>query len=216
MKACADRRPLRLLWLTSALLLAACGSAPKRDTPPDPPSAEQAAPVPDKGDPEGRFQAALQLMKQRKTAEAEAAFLALSQDFPDFSGPLTNIGILNALADKPQVALTAFTRAAETNPDNVSAFNWLGILHRQAGDARRARQAYERALAVKPDYASAHFNLGLLCDEVTNEADCALRHYGEYQRLTAGKDLRVLVWIAELEAEQREQRAREPAEVEVK
>ena len=193
-------------------VLAACGGAkntrPARPTQPGatpPASTEQAQPAKppaDKGDPQGRFTEALDLMKQKKTKEAEAAFLALSRDFPEFSGPQANLGILFAKSNRRDAAIAAFTRAATTNGQNAPAFNWLGILNREAGDYERARQSYEKAIAIKPDYAAAQMNLGLLLEDHLKQPTEAVKHYREYMRLTGGKDLRVLPWIAEIEARQ--------------
>ena len=159
---------------------------------------------------------ALELMRTRQTTEAEAAFTALAVDFPEFSGPQTNLGILYAQSNRRDAAVAAFTRAATANPDNASAFNWLGVLNRQAGDFERARQAYEKALSVNPDYAAAHLNLGLLYEDHLGQPEQALVHYREYLRVTNGEDLRVLPWIGEIEASLAAKPAAMPAEEEVK
>ncbi len=141
-------------------------------------------------------------MKQKKAKEAEAAFMALTRDFPDFSGPQANLGILFAKSNRRNEAIAAFTRAATLNGTNASAFNWLGILNREAGNFPRAKESYEKAISVKPDYAAAHLNLGLLLEGQLNQPADAVTHYREYYRLSGGKDLRVLPWIAEIEARQ--------------
>lgn len=201
--------PLAALVLT--LALAACGgSQPKRpDRPSTAPSAPTqpaeapTVPVPDKGDPEARFKQALELMKKKKTAEAEAGFLKLAQDFPDYTGPQMNLGIIYSKSNRRDVAISAFSRAAGLNPQNASAFNWLGIANREAGNYPRAQQAYEKAIAAKPDYAIAQLNLGILLDEYMKQPAAALPHYREYLRLYGKEDLRVLAWIAEIEAAQK-------------
>jgi len=72
-------------WLgaTAALLLAACASHVQKPEAPTPaPAAAATAPaaqLPDKGDPEQRFQAALQLMKDKKPQDAKDAFAKLAQ-----------------------------------------------------------------------------------------------------------------------------------------
>lgn len=209
MNRCAETRMGRNAAL-GLLLLALAGCAqkaakPDRPAPPVPGTPTTEAPVAppaDKGDPEARFAEALELMKQKKSAEAEAAFMALTKDFPEFSGPQANLGILFAKSKRRDAAIAAFTRAATANGQNASAFNWLGILNREAGNYPRAREAYEKALAVKPDYAAAHLNLGLLFEDALKQPDQAVKHYREYYRLGGGKDLRVLPWIAEIEARQ--------------
>lgn len=192
------------------LTLAACGGAPTRPDkgpalPTRPTTQPEApvAPVPDKGDPEARFKQALDLMKAKKTAEAEAGFLKLAQDFPDYAGPQMNLGIIYDKSNRRDVAISAFSRAAAANPQNASAFNWLGIANREAGNYPRAQQAYEKAISVKPDYAAAQLNLGILLDEYLKQPAAALPHYREYLRLYGKEDLRVLAWIAEIEAAQK-------------
>lgn len=198
-------RRLALATLVAAAL-SACGSKATRPDRPTravtPPAEEPTQPPADKGDPEGRFAEALELMKQKKAKEAEAAFMALAQDFPEFSGPQANLGILFAKSNRRDAAIAAFTRAATANGQNASAFNWLGILNREAGNYVRARESYEKAISVKSDYAAARLNLGLLLEDHLKQPAEAVAQYREYYRITGGKDLRVLPWIAEIEARQ--------------
>lgn len=200
-------RSLALVMLVTAALAGCARKATRPDRPSTPTTSTQPAeptapakPPADKGDPEGRFNEALELMKQKKAPEAEAAFLALTRDFPDFSGPVTNLGILFAKSNRRNEAIAAFTRAATINGQNASAFNWLGIVNKEAGNYARAKESYEKAISVKPDYAAAHLNLGLLMENQLKQPAEAVAHYREYYRITGGKDLRVLPWIAEIEA----------------
>lgn len=216
MNRCAEATlPVRNLLFGAAVVLVLAGCAaktakPTRPSAPPPsasaqpaqPAAQPAKPPAPKADPEARFVEALDFMKQNKAREAEAAFMELSKDFPDFSGPQTNLGILFAKSNRRDAAIAAFTRAATANGQNASAFNWLGIVNKEAGNFERARQSYEKAIAVKPDYAAAHLNLGLLLEDQLKQPAAAVIHYKEYQRVTGGKDLRVLPWIAEIEARQ--------------
>lgn len=213
MTPCADTRNRRwlrqaVLALSIAAVLAGCAArkprpvAPAAPATPPPVVTQPAKPPADKGNPEARFAEALELMKQKKSAEAEAAFLSLSKDFPEFSGPQANLGILFAKSKRRDAAIAAFTRAATANGQNAAAFNWLGILNREANNFDRARLSYEKAIAIKPDYAAAHLNLGLLLEDAMKQPAAAVVHYKEYQRLTGGKDLRVLPWIAEIESRQ--------------
>lgn len=216
------RGPMRGLAIALLLTvaLAGCGrkaTRPDRPVTPSGTTAEPSTPADpdkppaDKGDPEGRFQEALELMKQKKAPEAEAAFLALTKDFPDFSGPVTNLGILFAKSNRRNEAIAAFTRAATLNGQNASAFNWLGIVNRESGNFARAKESYEKAISVKPDYAAAHLNLGLLLENQLQQPEQAVAHYREYYRITGGKDLRVLPWIAEIEARQQRAAAATPS-----
>lgn len=155
--------------------------------------------VVDKGDPDARFKAALDLMKQNQPQDAETALSDLAKDFPQFSGPLADLGILYAKSKRVQPAISAFTRAAIANPQNPLAYNWLGILLRESKDYVRAEQAYKKALTINPDYAPANLNLGILYDAYLNQPQAALPYYKKYLRLGGQDDLRVLVWIAQIE-----------------
>ena len=213
---CVERRLLARSVLAStlaaALLLAGCSSLTKKTGPAQPqrPVPGRTAPVAprpvDKGDPQARFAAAVQLMREKKLPDAEAAFVALNSDFPQFSGPATNLGIIYAKSNRRDQAITAFTKATTLNERNAVAWNWLGMTQRDAGDRAAAERAYLKALQINPNYALAHLNLGILYDTYLARPQDALLQYKQYQQLarqTNGQDeLRVTAWIAELEARQ--------------
>ena len=158
--------------------------------------------TPDKADADARFSAALDLMKQKQNPQAEQALSDLAKDFPQYSGPLTDLGILYGRSNRQQQALDAFSHAVAANPQNAVAYNWLGILYRESGDYPRAEQAYRKALEINADSADAHLNLGILYDSYLNRPADALAQYKEYQRLGGMDDLRVAVWMAEIEKAQ--------------
>ena len=195
---------LRLSALAVTLVLSACGSFLEKPELPEPPTREEPPAVPaepDKGDPQARFDAAMTLWQQGQVGEAEKALIALLKDFPEHSGPRTNLGIIFAKSNRRDQAIGALAKAAALNPDNKVAFNWLGILYREAGDLTRARLSYERALKLDPDYALAHLNYGILLDAHLKRPADALPHYRAYQQAEGnGDDLRVIAWIAEIEA----------------
>lgn len=178
-------------------------ATPSAATPAAPVAPAPAAPaVVDKGDPDTRFKAALELMKQNQPQDAETALSELAKDFPQFGGPFTDLGIIYAKSKRVQPAIQAFTRAALANPQNPLAYNWLGILLRESNDYARAELAYKKALTINPNYAAANLNLGILYDAYLHRPQDALPYYKAYQRLGGQDDLRVLVWIAQIEKTQ--------------
>lgn len=188
--------------LLVTLALAACTTAPVTPRP-APPVSQPDSPAPvilDKGDPQQRFDQAMSLWQQAQVAEAEAALVSLVEDFPDHTGPWTNLGILYARSNRRDQAIGALLKAVSLKSDNALALNWLGILYRETGDLGRARVAYERALDADPNYALAHYNLGILFDAHLKRPADALNHYREYLRLGHADDLKVLAWVAEIEA----------------
>ena len=152
-----------------------------------------------RNDSDQRFNAALKLMKDHQPQEAQAAFAALAKDYPDLSGPLTDLAILYAQASQRGQAIAGFSKAVSMNPRNAVAWNWLGILYRESGNYARSENAYQQALLVKPDYAAAHLNLAILYDVVMKRPQDALFQYREYQRTSGKDDLIVSAWIKDLE-----------------
>jgi len=192
------------LWLPLvALLLAACASPVKKPETTEAPIAAPAVPAKpavDKGDPDVRFKAALKLLKDKQPKEAQEAFAKLAADFPQFSGPLTDLGILYAQGKQRPAAMASFEKAVAANPDNVIARNWLGSLYRENNEYAKAEAAYLKAIASKPDYAPAHLNLGILYDVYLKRPADALTQYREYQRIAGTDKLIVSAWIKELES----------------
>lgn len=194
------------VWLAIAVTIALSGCSlirPASDgaRPDDEAGAPIIAPaLPDKGDPQARFSAAISLWKQNQIAETEEALKALIADFPEYSGPWTNLGILYAKSNRRDQAISALNKAVSLNPKNGVAYNWLGILYREARDYPRAGQAYEKALDLDPDHALAHYNLAILLDEHLKRPQDALPHYRAYQKLAGKEDLKVMAWVAEIEA----------------
>lgn len=227
MRPCASNMFGRLAAASALLLLAACGAvrrddggvsppvtgntqtpsapAPVQPGTPQSPAGTVAKPLPppDKGNPEQRFAQALEQLRGNQTEEAEAAFQALTADFPEFAGAWTDLGIIYAKSNRRDAALGALSRAVSINKRNAVAQNWLGILYREARDYSRAERAYQAALDAQPEYGLAHLNLGILYDEYLKRPLDALPHYKAYQQYGGKDDLRVLAWIAEIEAPQK-------------
>ena len=189
-----------------ALLLAAC-TAPAPHYNGSPPSARidlvqpAAAPSADpaKGDPQQRFQAALKLMKDHEVQQARDAFASLAQDFPQYSGPLDDLGVLQAQGRQREQAIASFAKATAANGGDAFAYGWLGILYRESGDYAHAEQAYRKAIELKPEDATAHLNLAILYEVYLQQPGQALAQYHEYQRIAGQGNLLVGVWVRQLE-----------------
>lgn len=187
-----------------AILITACSSGPaprpvaRLPAPPESVPAVATAPVSREG-ADARFRAALKLMAERKTGEAQQAFIGLSKEFPALSGPLTDLGILYARGKQRELAIASFAKAVAANPDNAVALNWCGALYREAGDYPRAEEFYLKALAARPDYAAAALNLGILYELSMRRPRDALAQYRRYRQLSGKDDLIVAAWIKDLE-----------------
>jgi tetratricopeptide (TPR) repeat protein len=194
--------------LLATALIAGCSGFAKKGpsrpgaAPTQRPSVGAKPALPSKGDPQARFNDAVQLMKQKKLPEAEAAFVALNADFPQYSGPMTNLGIIYAKSNRRDQAIAVLSKATSLNSKNAVAWNWLGMEQREAGNGGGAEQAYLNALRANPNYAPAHLNVGILYDTYLGRPADALVHYRQYQQLAGKDELRVAAWIAEIESKQ--------------
>lgn len=184
----------RLLPLAAVLLLAACAA-----TEPTGETSKAPAEMP-KVDPKiaASYEAALSAMRSGKTAQAEKALQKLTEQYPNYSGPQTNLGILYFHQNKLEEAKSAFLASLEANPKNVVSLNHLGIISRGAGEFKQAYTYYEKALQIDPDYAYAHLNFGILLELYMGKLPEALEHYQRYQELTKEEDVEVKKWIVDL------------------
>jgi tetratricopeptide (TPR) repeat protein len=184
------------------LVLAGCGSVPSSSPTEarEPAESAQQAGIEEPLPPEAvqRFDAAVVHMNAGDLAAAEQAFRALASTYPNYSGPLVNLGILAAKAGRFEEAEKTLISAVERNARNATAFNQLGIVYRKLGRFQDAEKAYEQAVQVDPSYATAYFNLGVLCDLYLQQPQRALEAYERYLELTPSPDSRVNAWVTEL------------------
>lgn len=161
--------------------------------------AKAAAPVTAPRTPQERYAQALDLIKASRWTEAETALVAYVKEFPQYSGPRTNLGIVYARTNRKPQAAAEFAKAVSANPKNAAAHTWLGVLAREAGDFKQAELSYRRALAADLQYPAAHLNLAILYDQHMQKPREALASYTRYRELAGAQDLRAAVWVAELE-----------------
>ena len=162
--------------------------------------AKVATPVAVPRTPKERYAQALELLKASRWLEAESLLTAYAKEFPQHSGPHTNLGIVYARTNRKPLAAAAFAEAVRANPKNAVAHVWLGVIAREAGDYKQAEMSYRRALAANLEYPAAHLNLGILYDQYMQKPREALVAYKRYRELAGKEDLRATVWIAELES----------------
>lgn len=185
-----------LLLAVVALMVVACAA-----TGPGVDGGGQKAPkVQPKVDPKvtAAYESALSALRDGRSAEAEKALLALSEQNPTFSGPHANLGIIYFHANKMEQAKAEFNKALQLNPENVVCLNHLGIISRNEGKFKQAYDYYEKALQIDPDYAYAHRNFGILLELYMGKLPEALEHYKRYQELTKEEDQEVKKWIVDL------------------
>ncbi|WP_455199252.1 tetratricopeptide repeat protein [Kaarinaea lacus] len=145
------------------------------------------------------YASAVAAMRSGNTALAETKFKKLAADYPQYSGPHNNLGIIYYHAGKLEEAKASFNKALELNPQSVVSLNHLGIISRGEGDFQKAHEYYQRALKINPDYPYVHLNMGILLELYMGKLPEALEHYKRYQELTKEEDKKVKGWIVDLE-----------------
>jgi len=100
-------------------------------------------------DPQMRFLRGVILTQQGKQAEATAAFVQLTQDFPELPEPYNNLAALYAAQNEFDKARAALEMAIRLNPSYATAHENLGDVY-----VRLAAQSYTRAQQLQPGNAS--------------------------------------------------------------
>jgi tetratricopeptide (TPR) repeat protein len=86
---------------------------------------------------------------------------------------------------RTQQAAEVYRRAlAQVGPDPLLLYN-QGVLLEDLGNPGAALEAYLNALAEDPGLADCHYNLARLYESL-GQAQKAIRHLGQYRRLTSG------------------------------
>lgn len=153
------------------------------------------------------WQLANELMEQKSWSRARQAMTSLHQRFPNFSGPLLSLALIDwktgAQEGKAARVQPLVEQAIERHPRNPSAYNLLGAVHRSAGKFKEAETAYQNALTANPKFGPAMLNLGILYDLYLGNKAKALELYRRYQSQREEReepvDNQVRLWIADLE-----------------
>jgi Flp pilus assembly protein TadD len=103
-----------------------------------------------------RFLRAVILSDQNKTAEAVAAFEALTQDFPELPEPYNNLAVLHAGQGELDRARSLLQQAIIAQPNYVTAYENLGDVY-----VSLAAESYQRALKLDPNNRTAQTKLTL-------------------------------------------------------
>ena len=109
-----------------------------------------------------RYNLALALMPQGRTAEAGELLEAVTSMAPAFAGGwLHRGGVLNSLG-RYREAAAALRRHLELAPGSAPGWTWFGASRQYLGDFTGAEAAYRKAIELDPRLADARANLGRL------------------------------------------------------
>jgi len=177
-----------------ALLLTACAGNAKKQVSANVESEQIEIPA----EAAQQFSLAVKTMGEGKAQEAEAQFVALTQTYPQLSGPFANLGVIYAQKKEWEKAEGALQTAVQKNKKNAKAFNQLGLVYRQQGQFKKAEQAYLDAIAVDAQFADAYLNMGILADIYLGDMARAVKYYEKYQTLLGEPDRRVAGWLVDI------------------
>ena len=217
----AGRGRLRLVGVLlpaiATVLLAACGSAPKKPTEEAPQPVTSAVPaaagkqgaagakagaagapsVPVTARGKADFDRAVGFMRAGNNTEAELEFKQVALQFPQLAAPYVNLGILYRKTRRLDQSEAALKTAVERNDGSAVAWTELGATQRLRGEFADAAASYEKAIADDPNFAPAYRNLGVVTDLFLGDPERALTAFEKYKELT-GEEKPVSGWIAEL------------------
>jgi predicted TPR repeat methyltransferase len=108
------------------------------------------------------IEAAMDLHKRGRLAEAEAIYLRLLGARHDDVDALHFLGMLRMHQGRRHAAIELMQRSLKFSPLNPHAWNNLGNLLLADGRDDAAQEAYTRATNLAPNMAEAWFNLGIL------------------------------------------------------
>ena len=122
-------------------------------------------------------------LEESNAAQAREAYQRALELDPAHTGASTNLGRLWHDAGQLAHAERVYRAALEHNrKDPLLLFN-LAVVLEDAGRGREAVPLYEAALTADPKFADCHYNLALAYQAV-GDARRAIRHLGEYRKLT--------------------------------
>lgn len=132
------------------------------------------------------FERGLQLEGGDPAAALEAYERALSSQ-PHHAGAWVNRGRLLHLLGRIDEAERIYRRGLESCGTEALLWFNLGVLLEDLGRRGAALEAYQSAIDADPGLADGHYNLACLYEQL-GKPQHAIRHLGQYRRLTAAGD----------------------------
>jgi tetratricopeptide (TPR) repeat protein len=115
--------------------------------------------------------------------EAQLAYERALALEPGFVDAAINLGRLLHETGRYVAAERVYREALKASGPHATLFFNLGILLEDVNRIAPAIEAYQSAVATDPDLADGHYNLARLF-EMTGKPQHAIRHLGQYRRLT--------------------------------
>lgn len=81
---------------------------------------------------------------------------------PSFAFNHNNLGAMNYLDKKLDIAEVEFKKALDLNPKEKMAHNNLGLIYMDRGELEKSEEEFKKELEINPAYDNGYFNMGLL------------------------------------------------------
>lgn len=148
------------------------------------------------------FEAAIVAMQSEEWPLAQQQLEAMTQNYPELSGPWVNLGIVHWRQEQWDEAEQAFAKAIEVNALNNDAYVQYAVMQRERGKFPEAEQLYLQALQVWPHNLEALMNLGILYDMYMGRFDDALVQFELAQKLVTEPNRELDGWVIDLKRRQ--------------
>ncbi len=102
-------------------------------------------------DPNALFLIGMAYAKKSMLAEAQAAFLQVTELAPKFAAAFYQLGVAEQGLDRPEKALEAYKRTNELDPANADALYNSGLILFKLNRIDEALAAFEKAMTQRPD-----------------------------------------------------------------
>lgn len=179
--------------LASTLWLAGCSSSPSKNQSAGPATAVAPSQL------KTKYQSAITQMQSNNTEKAYQSFTALTVEYPTYSGPYINLGIIHLKRQQLDKAEDFFKQAIAVNDSSFEGHNQLAILYRKNGDFSGAEKHYLKAKQIDDSRPELHRNIAILYDLYMGKLPQALTHYQQYKQLSPNPDPALRGWIIDIE-----------------
>ena len=124
--------------------------------------------------PQRTLEKAMDLMGQRRFAEARPLITTLARKAPKHPLVWNLLGVIAASDDDHEKAAEYFKKACALAPRDEDFQNNLGEAYRKSGRPKDALPCFEKALKIAPAHAAAHNNIGATLIDLDREEEAAV------------------------------------------
>lgn len=126
------------------------------------------------------FSNALALLKEEEFKESEQLLLEITNKYPNYAGPWTNLAITQLSLEKYDDSLVSVDKALVIDNQFCQSLSLKGVILREQGKFEDAKTAYLNAIECDSSDIRSLYNLGVLSDLYLHDEVTALFYYQSY------------------------------------